>query len=175
MVFNLEPMIFPPGNVGGEFVREVLFAGLLTQLDAGAPYNRKFFRGGLWLDAEEEAEKIPVGLDSEEGFTEMDKNRNMANRIWVEVMELKAVIIKKAAEERTRGEGQSPFGKMVKYDDFIDIFHRERFTVRGVPIDKILVLQQPLGYKSVKIVEGTLTVCPLPDRWLRLLLLPFCF
>jgi hypothetical protein len=129
----------------------------------------------LWLDAEEEAEKIPVGLDSEEGFTEMDKNRNVANRIWVEVMELKAVIIKKAAEERTRGVGQSPFGKMVKYDDFVDIFHRERFTVRGAPIDKILVLQQPLGYKSVKIVEGTLTVCPLPGRGLRLLLLPFCF
>jgi hypothetical protein len=36
MIFSIEPMVFPPGNVGGEFVREVLFAGLLTQLDAGA-------------------------------------------------------------------------------------------------------------------------------------------
>jgi hypothetical protein len=78
----------------------------------------------LWLDAEEEVEKTLLGLDSEEGFTEMDKNRNVANRIWVEVMKLKAVIIKKAAEEKTRGEGQSPFGKMVKCDDFVDIFHR---------------------------------------------------
>jgi hypothetical protein len=58
----------------------------------------------------------------------MDKNRNMANRVWVKVMELKPVIIKKAAEERTRGEGQSPFGKVVKCDDFINIFHGERFT-----------------------------------------------
>jgi hypothetical protein len=42
-------------------------------LDAGAPYNRKFFQGGLWFDAEEEAENIPVGFDSEEGFTEWIK------------------------------------------------------------------------------------------------------
>jgi hypothetical protein len=32
------------------------------------------FRGGLRFDAEEEVEKIPVGFDSEETFTEMDKN-----------------------------------------------------------------------------------------------------
>jgi hypothetical protein len=50
----------------------------------------------------------------------------MANGVWVEVMQLKPVIIKKAAEERTRGEGQTPFGKMVKYDDFVNIFHGER-------------------------------------------------
>jgi hypothetical protein len=68
----------------------------------------------------------------------------VADGVRVEVMELKPVIIQKAAEERTRGAGQSPFGKMVKCDDFINIFHRERFTERGAPIDKILVLQQPL-------------------------------
>jgi hypothetical protein len=80
-------------------------------LNAGAPHNRKFFRGWLGFDAEEEAEKIPVGFDSEKGFTEMDKNGNMADGIRVEVMELKPVIVKNAVEERTRGEGQSPFSK----------------------------------------------------------------
>jgi hypothetical protein len=145
MVFSIEPMVFPPGKAGGEFVWEVSFTGLLTQLNAGAPYNRKFFRGRLGFDAEEEVEKIPVGLDSEEGFTEMDKNGNVADGIRVEVMELKPVIIKKVTEERTRGEGQSPFGKMVKYDNFINIFHGKRFTERGAPVDKILLLQQPLG------------------------------
>jgi hypothetical protein len=30
MIFDLEPMIFPPRNVGGEFVRKVLIAGLLS-------------------------------------------------------------------------------------------------------------------------------------------------
>jgi hypothetical protein len=82
-----------------------------------------------------------VGLDSEKGFTEMDENGNMADGIRVEVMELKPVIVKKAMEERTRGEGQSPFSKMVKCDDFVNIFHRKRFTERGAPVDKILILQ----------------------------------
>jgi hypothetical protein len=114
------------------------------QLDAGAPCNGKVFCCGLWFDTEEEAEKILVGFDSEESFAEIDKNRNVADGIRVEVMELKPVVIKKAAEERTRGEGQSPFGKMEKCDNFINIFHEERFTVRGTPVDKVLLLQQPL-------------------------------
>jgi hypothetical protein len=145
MVFDIEPVIFPPGKIGGEFVCQILVAGLLTQLDAGAPCDGKMFQGGLRFDAEEEAEKIPVGLDSEESFAEIDKNHNVADAVRIEVMEFKPIIIQKAAEERTRGEGQSPFGKMVKCDDFVNIFHRERFTERGAPIDKILVLQQPLG------------------------------
>jgi hypothetical protein len=33
-------------------------------------------------------------------------------------MELKPVEIKKASEEIARGEGQTPFGKIVKCDDF---------------------------------------------------------
>jgi hypothetical protein len=30
MIFDIESMIFPPGNVGGEFVQKVLVAGLLS-------------------------------------------------------------------------------------------------------------------------------------------------
>jgi hypothetical protein len=45
-----------------------------------------------------------VGLDSKEGFTEMDKDGNVVDGVRIEVMEFKPVIIEKAAEERTRGE-----------------------------------------------------------------------
>jgi hypothetical protein len=86
-----------------------------------------------------------VGFDSEKCFAEVDENGNMANGIRVEVMELKPVIIKKATKEGTSGEGQSLFGKMEEYDDFVNILHGERFTVKGAPVDKALVLQQPLG------------------------------
>jgi hypothetical protein len=119
-----------------------------------------------------EVEKIPMGFDSEEGFIEMDEDCDMANGIQVEMMELKPVEIKKATEKRARGEGQTPFGKMVKCDDFVYIFHGERFVKRGVPVDKTLVLEQSLGNKFIEIVEGALTVSPLPRRRLRLLLLP---
>jgi hypothetical protein len=92
------------------------------------PYNGRILGGGLWFDAEEEAEKIPVGFDSKEGFIEMDKNRDVANGVRVKVMELKPIIVKEATEKRTRGEGQTLLGKMVKCDDFVNIFHGERFA-----------------------------------------------
>jgi hypothetical protein len=97
-------------------------------LDAGAPYNGWILGGGLRFDPEEEAEKLPVGFDSKEDFTEMDKNRDVANGVRVEMMELKPVIVKKAMEKRARGEGQTPFGKMVTCDDFVNIFHGKRFA-----------------------------------------------
>jgi hypothetical protein len=68
----------------------------------------------------------------------------MADRIGVEMMKLKPVVIQKASEEGTRGEGQSPFGKVEKCDDFVNILHGERLTVKGAPVDKVLFLQQPL-------------------------------
>jgi hypothetical protein len=124
----------------------------------------------LRLFLEKEAEKFPMGFDSEESFAEMDEDGNMANGIRVEVMELKPVEIKKATEKRARGEGQTPFGKMVKCDDFVYIFHGKRFTKRGAPVDKTLVLEQTLGNKFFEVIVGALTVSPLPRRRLRLLL-----
>jgi hypothetical protein len=52
----------------------------------------------------------------------------MANGIWVEMMEIKPVVLKKTPEKGARGEGQTPFSKMVKCDDLVHIFHGERFV-----------------------------------------------
>jgi hypothetical protein len=43
MVLNVEPMALPSRNIGGEFVGEVPIVGLLSKLDAGAPYNGRIF------------------------------------------------------------------------------------------------------------------------------------
>jgi hypothetical protein len=157
-------MVFPSRNIGGELVGYVPIAGLLSKLDAGAPYDGWIFGWGLWLHLEKEAEKILVGFNSKESFAKMDEDGNMANGIWVEVMELKPVEIKKASEERTRGEGQTPFGKMVKCDDFVYIFHGKRFAKRGALVDKTFFLEQTLRNQFHKIIVGALTVSPLPRR-----------
>jgi hypothetical protein len=116
---------------------------LLSKLDAGAPYDGWIFGSRLWLYSKKEAEKIPVGFNSKESFTKMDEDGNVANGIRVEVMELKPVEIKKASEERARGEGQTLFGKMVKCDDFVYIFHGKRFAKRGTPVDKNFSWSKP--------------------------------
>jgi hypothetical protein len=61
---------------------------------------------------------------------------------------------------------------MVKCENFIYIFHGERFTKRGAPVDKILVLEQSLENKLIEVVKGALTVCPLPRRRQGFFLLP---
>jgi membrane carboxypeptidase/penicillin-binding protein len=55
-----------------------------------------------------------MGFDSKKSLTKVNEDSNMANQIWVEVMELKPIEVKKAPEERARGEGQTPFSKIVK-------------------------------------------------------------
>jgi hypothetical protein len=61
---------------------------------------------------------------------------------------------------------------MVKCDDFVYIFHGERFAIRRGPVDKTLILEQTLGNKFFEIVVGTLIVSPFSRRRLRLLFVP---
>jgi hypothetical protein len=46
MIFDIKLVIFSLGNVGGEFVRNVLVIGLLSKLDAGAPATDGFLEVG---------------------------------------------------------------------------------------------------------------------------------
>jgi hypothetical protein len=108
--------------------------------------------------------KDPSGVQFQESFAKMDKDGNVANGIQFEVMELKPVEINKALEERARGEGQTPFGKMVKSYDFVYIFHGKRIAKRGAPIDKTFFLEQTLGNKFHEIIVGALIVSPFP-KW----------
>jgi hypothetical protein len=79
MVSDVEPMAFPSRNVGGEFVGKLFIAGLLSKLDAGAPYNGWIFGGGLRLYPKKIAEKIPMGFNSKESFTKMDEDSNVVD------------------------------------------------------------------------------------------------
>jgi hypothetical protein len=83
-----------------------------------------------------------MGLNSEESFTEMDENGDMANRVGVDVLQLNPIEVEKAAEERTSGEGKSPFRKSAERNDLVDGFHGEWITKGKAPIDEIPLLKQ---------------------------------
>jgi hypothetical protein len=114
MVSDVESMALSSRNVGGEFVGKVSIASLLPKLDAGTPYDGWIFGGRLGFYPEEIVEKIPMVFNSKKSFAKMDKDSNVVDRVQVEVMELKPVEIKKATEERTSGESQTPFREMVE-------------------------------------------------------------
>jgi hypothetical protein len=99
----------------------------------------------------------------------MDFWSNVADRVRVEMMELKPVEIKKATEDGTGGEGQTSFSEMVEWDDFIYILHGKRLAKRRAPVDEIFPLKQTLRNKIQEVVIGALTISPLPGRRLRFL------
>ena len=58
------------------------------------------------------------------------------------MLKLNPVVIKKATEERSSGEGQSLFRKRAERDDPVDIFHGERVAKGKAPIDEVPLLKQ---------------------------------
>jgi hypothetical protein len=46
MVFNIEPMVFPSRDVGGEFVGKISITSMLPKLNAGAPTTDGFLEVG---------------------------------------------------------------------------------------------------------------------------------
>jgi hypothetical protein len=63
------------------------------------------------------------------------------------MMDLDSIEIKKAIKKIGGGEGQSPFDKMQKKNDFVNIFLREELTKRRAPLNIILTLKKTLGNK----------------------------
>jgi hypothetical protein len=83
----------------------------------------------------------------------MNKDGNVANRVRVKVMELKPIIVKKATEKRARGEGQTPFGKMVKCDDFVNIFHGKGSWNEGRQLIRFLSWSNPLETSLLRLLR----------------------
>jgi hypothetical protein len=81
------------------------------------PSTTNFIHGtlaGLWLKMEEVAEEVEVVFYPQEGLIAMNKDRNMENRVGVEVTMLNAIIEKKAPEEIRSQKGQIAFNKILK-------------------------------------------------------------
>jgi hypothetical protein len=120
---------------------------MLPKLDSSAPYCRRVFLGGLGFHAEKIAEKSPMWFNSEESFTEMDENGDMADRIGVEVLQLNSIEVEKTTEEGASGEGESPFRERAERNDLIDVFHGKWIAKRKTPIDEIPFLKQTPQYQ----------------------------
>ena len=112
-------------------------------------------------------EKIEVGLDPQESFTEMDKDRDVKNRIRVQVMHLNTPVMKKAPKEIRNRKTEATKNMRKKDDRFIPSLMRKRFTLRPTPMDHALGLKKVFSYKIQKMGVGTLTRLPPMDLHLN--------
>jgi hypothetical protein len=146
MVSNVEPPVPPPRQTSWEFVWDVLLFHPLPQLEHS---TIDFIHGtlvGLWLEMEEVAEEVEVGFYPQEGFTKMNKDGNVENRVGIEVMELDAIIEEKTMKEIKRWEGQSALNKILKQNNLLSPFIWSLISSGRAPLDNLLGLQEAFIY-----------------------------
>ena len=88
---------------------------------------------------------MPMSLNAKESFAKMNKNCEMYKGIWVQMVELQAVSVKKTAEEIASREAKSSLKKVIKGNNFFLILARIRFTEGRAPADDFLILEKALS------------------------------
>jgi hypothetical protein len=104
VVRDIKPLRLPVLVRVDEFVRQVLFGGVFTHLNAGSSDYSWVVGARLWLHTEEFPEQNPVGFDPHESFAEVDEHEDMKNAIRVQVQVLDAIVLEETLEEVTRRE-----------------------------------------------------------------------
>jgi hypothetical protein len=61
VVCNVEPLLFPPGDIGRKFVRYVFFASMLPKLDTQRPLSQKDFLRWAGASRGKDSGKEPNG------------------------------------------------------------------------------------------------------------------
>jgi hypothetical protein len=92
MVSNVESPLPPPRQTNRELVGDVLLFHPLLQLQSSTTDIIHGTIARLWFEMEEVAKEVEVRFYPQEGFTEMNKDGNVKNRIGVEVMELDSIV-----------------------------------------------------------------------------------
>ena len=117
----------------------------------------------MGLQMEEISKKIEVGLDPQESFTEMDKDRDVKNRIRGQVMHLNPPAMKKAPEEIRNRKTEASKNMTKKNNRFVSLLMRKRLPIRMSPMDHAPRLKKVTLYLVQKMGVGTLTRLPLLD------------
>jgi len=83
----------------------------------------------MGLQMEEILKQIEVGLNPQESFPKMDKNRYVKDRIRGQVMHLNPPMVKEAPEEIRNGKTKAAKNVRKKNDRFVSFLMRKRFPI----------------------------------------------
>jgi len=96
----------------------------------------------MGLQMEEILKQIEVGLNPQENFAKMDKDRNVKNGIWSQVMHLNSPVMKKAPEEIRHRKTEVPKNMRKKNNRFVPFLMGKRFPIRTPPMDNVSRLKK---------------------------------
>ena len=89
-----------------------------------------------------------MGLDPQESFTKMDKDRDVKNRIRGQVMYLNPLMVKKTLEEIGNGKTEAPKNMRMINNRFVFSLMRKIFPFGSPPMDHVSGLKKVLLYKT---------------------------
>ena len=112
---------------------------------------------------EEILEQVEVGLDPQESFTKMNKDRDVKNGIRGQVMHLNPPMVKKTPKEV--GNRKTKTTKNMRKEDnrFNFFLMRKRLPIRTPPMDHVSGLKKMLLYETQQMGVSTLTRLPPMD------------
>jgi hypothetical protein len=154
---NIKPHLLPVDDLVTQLVRDISWLLPLMKLQPSAS-NYIYLRViGMRFQMKEILEQIEMRFDPEERLAEMDKDRNMKNRIRGQVMYLNPPVVKKASEEIRNGKTEAPKNMRMKNNRFIFTLMRKGLPIGSPPMDHVLGFKKMLLYKTEQMGVGTLT------------------
>ena len=87
-VSNIEPHLFPVDDLVTQLIRDILGFLPMTKLQPSSPNYIHLRNVGMRFQMKEILKQVEVGLNPQESFTEVDKDRDVKNRIRGQVMHL---------------------------------------------------------------------------------------
>ena len=112
---------------------------------------------------EEILKQVEVGLNPQESFAKMDKDRDMKNGIWGQMMHLNPPMVKEAPKEIKNGKTKAPKNIRKENNRFVSTLMRKRFPLGPTPMDHTPGLKKMFSHKVQKMGVGTLTRLPPVD------------
>ena len=118
----------------------------MAKLQPGSPDYIYLRIIGMRLQVEEVLEKIEVGLNPQESFTQMSKDRDVKNRIRGQVMHLEPQWGRRPWKKSETGN-RGPEDMRKKNNRFISFLMGKRFPHRSTPMDHAAGLKKILSHQ----------------------------
>ena len=114
----------------------------------------------MGFQMEEILKQIKVRFDPQKSLAEMDKDRNMKNRIRGQVMYLNPPMVKNTSEEIRNRKIETSKNIGMKNNRFIHPLMRKRLPIGSPPMNHIARLEKVFLHKTKQMEIGTLTRSP---------------
>ena len=122
MIFCIKPHGFLVNHLAKQLVWDIEFFPALAQLKTDASYHCYIFLARLRFEVEEIFEKMKMGFNPQKSLAQMNKNRDVEDGVWGQVMHLNPIVKKKTTEEIRSQNCKSALNKRRKKNYLIRLF-----------------------------------------------------